>query len=97
MGSRRESITTVLNSFFIRAEPVAGGALPITWSPSWRTGFLEEGEMCNQGNRLFFFFPRSSVPFSYRTGSLSWAILIPSSQNSLIQDRFHDFQAVAGS
>lgn len=97
MGPRRESITIVLNSVFIRAEPVAGGALPITWSPSWRISFLEEGEMCNQGNRLFFFFPWSSVPFSYRTGSLSWAILVPSSQNSLIQDRFHNFQAVAGS
>lgn len=64
---------------------------------SWRIGFLQDGEICNQGNHLSFFFPRSSVPFSYRTGSLSWAILIPSSQNSLIQDRFHNFQAVAGS
>lgn len=97
MGPLRASITAVLNSFFIRAEPVADGAPPVTWSQSWRIGFLQEWEICNQGNHLSFILPRSSVPFSYRTGSLSWAILIPSSQNSLIQGVFHNFQAVAGS
>lgn len=97
MGPLRGSITTVLNFFFIRAEPVADGAPPITWLQSWRIGFLQEWEICNQGNHWSFFLPRSPVPFSYRTGSLSWAILIPSSQNSLIQDLFHNFQAVAGS
>lgn len=97
MGPQRGSITTILNSFFIRTEPVADGAPPITWPQSWRIGFLQEWEIWNQGNRLSSSLPRSLVPFSYRTGSLSWVILIPSSQNSLIQDCFYDFQAVAGS
>ena len=96
-GPLRGSITTVLNSFFIRAEPVSDDALPITWLQSWRIGFLQEWEICNQGNRLSFFLSRSSVLFSYRNGSLSWVVLIPSSQNSLIQDHFQDFQAMADS
>lgn len=97
VGPLRGSITTTLNSFFIRVEPLRDGAPPVTWAQSWRIGFRREWEICNQGNHLSFFLPRNSVPFSYRTGSLSWAILISFSKNSLIQGRFYNFQTVAGS
>lgn len=51
------SITIVLNSFFIKDEPLAEGTPPETWSRSWRIGFLQESEICNQGDHLSFFLP----------------------------------------
>lgn len=39
MSLLRGSITTVLNSFFIRDGPLADGTPPETWSWGWRIGF----------------------------------------------------------